>query len=147
MIVAFASASDVVDALHDLITQVVLFEVLFVFCDLESLHKGVLIETASVETIVWSWHVNASQRNDVSWRALSSQLISGEDFDSARHVADGNLVTWLLDLDVLEGNETGRFYLDLKGALDVVLDALGAGAFDFGVKFLRVDDLVDFKAA
>jgi len=147
VVVAFASASDVVDALHDLVTQVVFLEVLFVFRDLESLHKGVLVKTASVETVVWSRHVDTSQRDDVSWGALSGELISSEDFDCARHVADGDLVTWFLDLDVLERDKPRGFDLDLQSTFDVVFDALGAWAFDLGIEFLRVDDLVDFKTA
>ena len=58
-----------------------------------------------------------------------------------------NLVTWFLNLDLLERDEFRRFDLDLQLAFDVVFLALIARAFDQRVELFCLDDNVDLIAA
>lgn len=62
-------------------------------------------------------------------------------------MANRHLIAWLLDLDLLERHELRGLDLDLELALDVVLLALLAGAFNKRVELLRLNDHVDLEAA
>jgi len=58
-----------------------------------------------------------------------------------------DLVTRLLNLDVLVGNEAGGLDLEDELPVNPVRLALIGGALDDRVELLRVDKLVDFVAA
>ena len=124
MIVILASVADVIDSLHALLRQQRLSEVLLLLDDLESLNKGVLEEARPLEAICGRWHENASDCDHVTRRALSSDLSLGDDLDHSGHVTDWHLVTRLLNLDVLVGQETGGLHLEDKLSIHLVCLAL-----------------------
>ena len=61
-------------------------------------------------------------------------------------MSDGYLITWLLDLDVLIGDEARRLDLEEELTVYLVSLALVRRALNNRIKFLRVDKLVDLEA-
>ena len=62
-------------------------------------------------------------------------------------MADWNLVTWLLKLDLLVRNELRGLDLEDELAVDVILLASRRGTLNGWVEFLGVDDHVDLESA
>ena len=61
-------------------------------------------------------------------------------------MADGDLIGWLLDLDVLVAHKFRLFHLKNQLAFNLVFDALCTWAFHLWSELLLVDDLVDLEA-
>ena len=61
-------------------------------------------------------------------------------------MTDWDLVTWLLELDLLVGDELGGLDLENELAIDVILLALRRWALYGWIELLRVDDHIDFEA-
>ena len=147
MVVRRRSGPNVLDTFKHFRTDVSLLEVLLVFEDLERFQVGVLVETTFIKAIKWLWQVDARKSNDVARCTLPSQLTFSKHFERSRHMTNRNLVTWFLNLDLLERDEFRRFDLDLQLAFDVVFLALIAWTFDQRVELFSLDDNVDLIAA
>ena len=117
MIVTLTSATDIVDSLHAFFRQQSVSEVLLLLYDLEGVNEGVLEQTRSLEAIRWLGHENASDSHHVARSALTRDFTLCNDLDHSWDVSDGHLVTRLLNLDVLIGEEPRR--LDLEDELAV----------------------------
>lgn len=100
-----------------------------------------------LESILWRGHIDTCDLHDISWRALSSDGSSSDDPDLPWHVTDGNLIRWLLHLDLLEADELALLYLEDEITLDHVLHTFLRGALDLWSELLSVDDLVDLESA
>ena len=61
-------------------------------------------------------------------------------------MSDGYLITWLLDLDVLIGDEARRLDLEEELTVYLVSLALVRRALNNRIEFLRVDKLIDLEA-
>jgi hypothetical protein len=83
-----------------------------------------------LETCEWGRHVDSFNRHDVSWSTLLTVNTSYVNLHSSRYVTNGNLITWLLNFDLLETNESAAFDLHHQLPFVLVLDALCTGAFE-----------------
>lgn len=77
----------------------------FLLNDLESLEVGVLSEAWCPETEERLGHEDTGDGHVVARGAFTGVLTLRTDFKGAGNVADWDLVTWLLNFDVLEAHE------------------------------------------
>ena len=81
-------------------------------------------EAGSTETKVGSWHVNTCYGYDVTGGTFSGKFSTGVYFHKTGNVADGDLVGWFLNFDVLERLEATGACVHHQIAFDIVGFAL-----------------------
>jgi hypothetical protein len=117
------------------------------FDNLKSLNIGVLCQYRSPESVKLLRHKDSSDADTVTRCTLPCVLTLCSDLDGAGNVTDRDLITRLLEFDVLKANEFRASDRHHELALDLVGLALVSGALKQRVVLLLPNHLVHFEPA
>ena len=119
----------------------------FVSNNLVGVKESVLGKSWSSESKERLGKKYALNSDGVTRRALAHIVSNCSYLQSAWNVADGHLIAWLLNLDVLVGLELARAENHAQLSTSVVRFALGSCTLKQRHELFGVDHLIDFEAA